>query len=152
MSGELPKTGATLMGEDGSTRYKFEDNYILDKRLRSGSYGVVYTTMHKATNDEYAVKVIDRTKLKKKDDDGTFREVKIMKDLLDVPNIVGLIDFYVEPQTFYMVQVYARGGDVFDRLAQRVSYTEKDSRDLGITLLKTMKELHARKICHRDLK
>jgi calcium/calmodulin-dependent protein kinase I len=149
---ENKKPGSTLVGENGATLFKFEDDYILDKRLRSGSYGIVHTTRHKGTNDEYAVKVIDRTKLKPKDDDATFREVKIMKDLVNVPNIVGLIDFYVEPKTFYVVQVYAKGGDVFDRLAQRVNYNEKDARDLGILLLETMKQLHQRKICHRDLK
>lgn len=146
------KPGSTLVGPDGATNGKFEVDYILDKRLRSGSYGVVYTTRHKGTNDEFAVKVIDRTKLKKKDDDATFREVNILKDLLDVDNIVKLIDFYVDSQTFYVVQMFAKGGDVFDRLAQRVSYTEKDARDLGLTLLNTMQELHKRKICHRDLK
>jgi serine/threonine protein kinase len=50
------------------------------------------------------------------------------------------------------VQDYARGGDVFDRLAKRVSYTEKDARDLGVILLETMKEMHQRKIVHRDMK
>lgn len=142
----------TLADEKLSSASKFDDNYILDKRLRSGSYGVVYTTRHKVTNEEYAVKVIDRTKLKKRDDDAMFREVEILRDLQAIPNIVGLIDFYLESQTFYVVQVYAQGGDVFDRLAKRVSYTEKDARDLGIVLLKTMKDMHRRKICHRDLK
>lgn len=144
--------GTTLVSKEAGTLQSFENDYALDKRLRSGSYGVVYTTKHKQTGKEFAVKVIDRTKLKKKDDDGTFREVNILKDLLDVPNIVRLIDFYVEPQTFYVVQIYAKGGDVFDRLAQRVIYNEKDARDLVIVLLKTMKELHKRKICHRDMK
>lgn len=50
------------------------------------------------------------------------------------------------------MQWLAKGGDVFDRLAQLSTYTEKNSRDLGITLLKTLVELHRRKICHRDLK
>jgi serine/threonine protein kinase len=144
------KPGASLVGEQAET--KFEDDYVLDKRLRAGSYGVVWTTQHKLTREEFAVKVIDRTKLKKKDDDATFREVSILKDLLEVDNIVKLIDFYVDPETFYMVQVYAKGGDVFDRLAQRTAYSEKDARDLGIMLLKTMRELHKRKICHRDMK
>jgi len=149
MTTSLP--GSTLVDGPGDA-FKFEDDYTLDKRLRSGSYGVVYTTRNKTTNEEFAVKVIDRTKLKKKDDDGTFREVGIMKDLRNVDNVVKLIDFYVEPATFYVVQVFAKGGDVFDRLAQRTTYNEKDSRDLGIKLLKTLVELHKRKICHRDLK
>lgn len=144
------KPGATLAAED--CQKKFQDDYVLDEKLRSGSYGVVWTTKHKATHEEFAVKVIDRTKLKQKDDDATFREIDILKDLKEVENIVKLIDIYVDPQTFYVVQIFAQGGDVFDRLAERVSYTEKDARDLGILLLKTMNELHKRKICHRDLK
>ena len=144
--------GKTFMGENGPSHYNFGQDYLLEKRLRSGSYGVVYTTRHRGTNNEFAVKVIDRTKLRLKDDEATFREVAIMKDLGHIPNIVGLIDFYVEPKTFYVVQVYAKGGDVFDRLAKRVIYTEKDARDLGMVLLRTMKHLHTKKIAHRDLK
>ena len=147
--------GETLLVNDpksSSSKFKFENDYTLDKRLRSGSYGVVYTTLNKVTNEEFAVKVIDRTKLKRKDDDGTFREVTVMKDLRDVRHVVRLVDFYVEPQMFYVVQMYAQGGDVFDRLADRTAYTEKDARDLAIILLQTLVELHKRKICHRDLK
>ena len=80
------KPGATLAAED--CQKKFQDDYVLDEKLRSGSYGVVWTTKHKATHEEFAVKVIDRTKLKQKDDDATFREIDILKDLKEVENIV----------------------------------------------------------------
>lgn len=152
LSSERP--GETLKGaeiKEGGP-YKFENDYVLDQKLRSGSYGVVWTTKHKKTREEYAVKVIDRTKLKEKDDKATFGEIAIMKDLKDVNNIVRLIDVYIVPNFFYIVQVYAQGGDVFDRLAKRVSYTEKDARDLGVILINTMKQIHKQKICHRDLK
>jgi serine/threonine protein kinase len=132
--------------------YVFENDYSLEQKLRSGSYGVVYTTKHKRTQEEYAVKVIDRSKLKEKDDKATFGEIAIMKDLTDVDSIVKLIDVYIVPHSFYIVQIYAPGGDVFDRLAKRVSYTEKDARDLSVVLIDTMKHIHQRKICHRDLK
>jgi serine/threonine protein kinase len=130
----------------------FETDYRLEDKLRSGSYGTVYITRHKTSNLEFAVKVIDRTKLKEKDDKATFREIGIMKDLVDVDNVVHVVDVYVVQNCFYIVQDYARGGDVFDRLAKRVSYTEKDARDLGVILLETMKEMHQRKIVHRDMK
>jgi calcium/calmodulin-dependent protein kinase (CaM kinase) II/calcium/calmodulin-dependent protein kinase I len=150
--------GATLVdynADDPSESQKnhiFDVDYRLEQKLRSGSYGVVYTTRHRQSNNEYAVKVIDRSKLKEKDDKATFREIGIMKDLTDVDNIVKLIDVYIVPEFFHIVQVYAQGGDVFDRLAKRVSYTEKDARDLGVVLLRTMRDLHKRKIVHRDMK
>ena len=130
----------------------FETDYKLEDKLRSGSYGTVYTTRHKTSNLEFAVKVIDRTKLKEKDDKATFREIGIMKDLVDVSNVVHVVDIYIGKNFFYIVQDYARGGDVFDRLAKRVSYTEKDARDLGVILLETMQTMHQRKIVHRDMK
>jgi serine/threonine protein kinase len=145
--------GVTLEGtEIKETDRVFEDDYSIDRRLRSGSYGTVYTTRHKKTNEEFAVKVIDRAKLKEKDDTATFREIGIMKDLIDVKNIVRLVDVYITQNTFQIVQFYAKGGDVFDRLAKRVSYSEMDARVLSAILMKTMRDMHARKICHRDMK
>lgn len=145
-------TGVTLGDENESKIRVFDTDYSLGKELRAGSYGTVYTTRHKITNEEYAVKIIDRTKLKAKDDANTLREISIMKDLKGLPNIVRLIDVYMNPQTFFMVQVFAEGGDVFDRLAQRTAYTERDARQLSKTLLQTLNDMHKLKICHRDLK
>jgi len=151
--GPSENPGVTLEGtEIKETDRVFEDDYSIDKRLSSGSYGIVYTTRHKNTYEEFAVKVIDRAKLKEKDDAATFREIGIMKDLIDVKNVVRLVDVYITKNTFQIVQFYAQGGDVFDRLAKRVSYSEMDARVLSVTLMKTMRDMHARKICHRDMK
>lgn len=59
MSDPLSEPGVTLDGMMG-LELKFEDLYKLEKRLRSGSYGTVYTTTHLRSNSEWAVKVIDR--------------------------------------------------------------------------------------------
>jgi tRNA A-37 threonylcarbamoyl transferase component Bud32 len=145
--------GVSLGDDSASLNMTFEDLYQLGERLRSGSYGVVYTCQHKLNAEKtYAVKILDRTKLKKQDDESVFREVAIMKELAGLDNVVQLIDFFVSPEKLYMVQVFAAGGDVFDRLAQRTLYNEKDSRDLAECLLKTIQALHDRKIVHRDLK
>ncbi|KAI2514214.1 serine/threonine kinase [Fragilaria crotonensis] len=144
--------GVTLQG-DLSEALQFNDFYTIDKRLRSGSYGTVYVTRHKESGEEFAVKVIDRRKLKKKsDDDGVFREVDVLKDLSDVQGIVSLIDFFVQPDEFHIVQVFAKGGDVFDRLARRTTYSEEDARKLARRLLETMRDMHKRGYVHRDLK
>ena len=145
----LPGPGATL---SGSADHKFGDTYKTIERLRSGSYGTVYTCHHlNAQGETYAVKIMDRAKLKKNDDAAVFREVDVMKELVHLPNVVRLVDFFVEPQKLYMVQVLAKGGDVFDRLAKRTVYTEKDARDLGEVLLSTIKSLHELNIVHRDV-
>ena len=119
------------------------------------------------------------SKLKKKDDDAVFREVAVMKDLIDVLGVIRLMDFFVSPEKFFVVQEWAQGGDVrvifggivnchvvtgvvlmltffiyqvFDKLAKRTTYTEKDARELSLVLLETLQAMHSRSLVHRDLK
>ena len=144
--------GVTLQEPDAGKKLKFNEFYATEERLRSGSYGTVYTCRHsQEAAVTYAVKVLDRTKMKEKDDAAVFREVEIMRELRELPHVVRLMDFFVEPETLYVVQHYAKGGDVFDRLAKRTTYTEKDARDLAETLLETINSLHKKSIVHRDV-
>lgn len=55
----------------------------------------------------------------------------------------------------YFFAVFASpvvAGDVFERLANITTYSERDARDLASQLLKAIHHLHERKIAHRDLK
>lgn len=65
---------------------------------------------------------------------------------------MSLIDFFVRPEEFHIVQVFAEGGDVFDRLAKRTTFSEEDARELAKRLLETMRDMHKRGYVHRDLK
>ena len=144
-----------ILGDDPPIT-SFDQLYETDQRLRSGSFGVVHTCHHKLHPDTtYAVKILDRTKLKPKDDDAVFREVKILQELAQEPHVVHLIDFFVETDRLCVVQEFAAGGDVFDRLCQRLKYTEADARQLARYLLQAVAALHGVKpypIVHRDLK
>ena len=44
------------------------------------------------------------------------------------------------------------GGELFDRIVEKVVYNEKEARDLVSTLLQAVKYCHDRGIVHRDLK
>lgn len=131
---------------------QFENYYTLGHHISKGSFGVVYVTIHNKSKQKFAVKVIDRTKLTEKETTSVQREVSILKDCRDVINVVQMVDFFISPQYFYVVQVYAAGGDVFERLAQRTSYTENDARNLAKHLIQAIEQLHARRLAHRDLK
>lgn len=158
---DTSKGTATPQHQPNETRHyndiispgRFDDFYRLEKRLQNGTYGIVYeaSTINKAS-EKWAVKVIDRTKLKAKDDGAVFREVAILKELIDVENVILLKNFFVSPATLYVVLALATGGDVFDRLVQRKTYTEQFARDLAKVLLTTVDEIHSRKIIHRDIK
>ncbi|KAL7580832.1 hypothetical protein ACA910_001106 [Epithemia clementina (nom. ined.)] len=148
----LLRPGASLEMQDGSIKLQYQDLYEQKDRLASGSFGTVYIAQHRVTKEEFAVKVVDRSRLSEKDHDLVNREVGILRDCRDIDSIVRLIDYFESPTHYYVIQVYARGGDVFERLANVTTYSEKHARDLAIHLLKAIQHLHGRKIAHRDLK
>ncbi len=66
--------------------------------------------------------------------------------------IINLIDFYPTPTHYRLVMELARGGDVFDRLAERKFYTEETARDIARSLFGAVLFLNERGISHRDIK
>ena len=150
----LDHNGTDLRGQLLTTdEFAFDDLYEVDEKLRSGSYGTVYKCHHKSEpSTPYAVKIMDKSRMKQKDNANVFRELAILRELRFLDHVISLIDFFQDESQLYMVQVLAEGGDVFDRLSQRQTYTEKDVRDLGLILLETVNSIHQVPIVHRDLK
>jgi calcium/calmodulin-dependent protein kinase I len=65
---------------------------------------------------------------------------------------VRLFETYDEGAEIYIVTELVAGGELFDRIVSKTSYTEKEARDLIKTLLETLAYMHGRGIVHRDLK
>jgi len=145
------KLDATHMDPEGS----FEAKYDKKDEVARGAYGVVYTAHPKSDpKKSYAVKVVDKSKMKKqKDIDAVFKEASFLKELRTLPNVIPFVDFFAEDQYLYVVLSYARGGDLFRRLTERRKFTEKDARDIALVLFETLNVMHNKhKIVHRDLK
>jgi len=134
--------------------HEFSALYTMKEQIAKGGYGTVWIANPISDKEkEYAVKVIDRNSLKEKDVQSVFREVEIMKELRAMPHVITIVDFLVETQYLYVVQFYARGGDLFYRLTKRKKYTEKCARDIALVLFQTLDDMHTKyHIAHRDLK
>lgn len=132
---------------------KFDDDYEVTRKIRTGSCATVYECRHKGTQEIFAVKIIRRAKLKASEDEFVLNEVSIMQSLSQYDNyVVQLLDFYEEKDFFYMVMDYMRGGDLFDRLLHKSKYTEEDARHLTKQLLKATRCIHEAGVAHRDMK
>lgn len=130
----------------------FRDRYELVTKIRKGSFATVWECQHKITKEKFAVKVIKREGLSADDDEAVLNEVTIMQSLSRHGKyVVQLCDFYEEKEYFFLVMEYMCGGDVFDQIVERTSYTERDARDLVKTLLTAVKCLHENGIAHRGM-
>ncbi|CAM9971946.1 unnamed protein product [Pylaiella littoralis] len=128
-----------------------DESYEIGDVLGRGAYSVVKAAKAKKTNDEVAVKIVKKAGLPAEDERALKDEMSIMMEL-DHPNIIKLLDFFEKKDHFYMVVEKVRGGELFDRIVEKVVYNEKEARDLVSTLLQAVKYCHDRGIVHRDLK
>eukprot|EP00980_Cylindrotheca_fusiformis_P012623 scaffold3084_cov144-Cylindrotheca_fusiformis.AAC.71 len=133
----------------------FAERYDKKDEIARGAYGVVFTANPKSDAEKvYAVKVVDKTKMKKqKDIDAVFREAGYLLELRSLPHVIPIIDFIAEERYLYVVLAYAKGGDLFRRLTEKRKFTEKDARDIALVLFETLDVMHTKhSIVHRDLK
>ena len=133
------------------------DNLVLTKSLGKGSFGEVFLTKIKGSNELYATKRLDRAFCEKPDNMKRLKnEIKILKNLAH-PNIVRLIDLKKSKTHIYLVTEYCNGGSLSQRLKDFVSIHKKPFPELIVQYLMkqiiyAIKFLHANKIIHRDLK
>mmetsp|Transcript_30174 Transcript_30174/g.39753 ORF Transcript_30174/g.39753 Transcript_30174/m.39753 type:complete len:416 (-) Transcript_30174:442-1689(-) len=130
---------------------EFLEKYTIGKKVGEGGFAVVHQCTEKATEKQYAAKIVNRHKLDKQEEEDLHREVAILK-MLKHKHIVYLHE-YIEEQTHYiLVQEFMAGGELFDRICEKTVYNEKEARDVVITLLHAICYCHDRRVAHRDLK
>jgi len=136
--------------EDSHRYTRFED-LQLDRELGHGAFSTVRLAINRQNKDKFAVKVVHKNKLKKADVDALHVEVGIISKLQH-PHIVRYFDFTQDRSHYYIVLEVVAGGELFDRIVQRVYYSEKEARDLVWVLLDVLHHIHSKRIAHRDIK
>ncbi|GFS20013.1 serine/threonine-protein kinase DCLK3 [Elysia marginata] len=126
------------------------ERYDLGRKLGDGNFAVVRQSRKKETGQEFAVKVIDKAKLKGKEH-MVENEIDIMKDC-NHANIVRLFEEYETAERIYLVMELVKGGDLFDAITQSVKFGEPESALMVKDLCNALYYMHSRSIVHRDLK
>lgn len=72
--------------------------------------------------------------------------------MMDHPNIIRLFDTFEDAQNIYLVMELCTGGELFDRIIEVGSFTEKQAAVLMQQIVRAIYFVHQSGICHRDLK
>ncbi|KRT80364.1 protein kinase [Oryctes borbonicus] len=132
-------------------QHLIEDKYVLKELLGTGAFSVVRLAESKEKSGQlYAVKIIDKKALKGKED-SLENEIKVLRRLTH-PNIVQLLETFEDKYKVYLVMELVTGGELFDRIVEKGSYTEKDASDLIRQVLEAVDYMHEQGVVHRDLK
>lgn len=139
-----------LLADPFANAFSKKKNYDFKETLGAGSFGTVRKAIQKSSNREVAVKIILKSRLH-----GHLEVVEREINLLGSfkhPHIVELIDSFQTKHNFYIVTQLATGGELFDRLIKKTSFTEYDACDIIYQMLDAIAYLHNRGIAHRDIK
>ncbi|KAB1203614.1 Calcium-dependent protein kinase 29 [Morella rubra] len=126
--------------------------YVLEKELGRGQFGITYLCTERATGHKYACKSIVIHKLLSQNIEDIRREILILQHLTGQPNIVEFKGAYEDKHTLHLVMELCSGGELFDRIIARGSYTEREAASIGRQLVNVVHVCHFMGVMHRDLK
>ncbi|KAI4459065.1 serine/threonine-protein kinase [Holotrichia oblita] len=137
-----------------------KDNMVLPTVLRQkfnigdmigdGNFAVVRLCIDKSSNEEYALKIIDKSKCKGKED-MVENEVRILRRLCH-PHVMKLFEEEDTKNMLYLVCEYVRGGDLFDAITVAQKFSEDQAALMITHLTSALAYLHNLNIVHRDVK
>ena len=132
---------------------KILGNYIIKEELGSGQFGSVYHAYDLKTNEEFAIKTINISRL------NTFpkmlslikNEINVLSKI-DNPNIIKLKEFIQSTNNFYLVYEYCNGGTLEDYINKKKKLSEQEGLYFFEQIINGFKSLFLNKVLHRDLK
>ena len=122
--------------------------YTFGKVIGTGSYGQVRLAVHRLTKQVRAVKIIQKAKV---NINALLNEINILSKLSH-PNIMQIFEVFDDNTNVYIVSEYCKGGELFDIISTKGSFTEKDACVIMKQLMSAICYSHQNNIVHRDLK
>ncbi|KAK7281059.1 hypothetical protein RIF29_08718 [Crotalaria pallida] len=120
--------------------------------LGQGTFAKVYHARDLRTGDDVAIKVIDKERVLKVGlVDQIKREISIMR-MVKHPNVLQLYEVLATKTKIYFIIEYAKGGELFNKLANNGRLSENKARKYFQQLISAVDFCHSKGVYHRDLK
>lgn len=135
-------------------------DYGIQNKLGYGGYAVVMLANKKSSGIPYAIKMTQKEIGEIEAEDmgqvdaqrkQVAREFQILSTL-DHDKVIKTFGFYEDKHNLSLVLEYMAGGDLYDRVQNLKTYSEKDARDAVFNVLQAIKYCHDKNVIHRDLK
>ena len=128
------------------------DNYVLNKKLGQGTFGLVVLAIHEITGEKVAIKILDKEKIFRNSEKHRFeRKIQIMKKMYH-KNIVRLYNVIENYKEIFLVMEYIQGQELFDYISNKKRLTEIESCKIFQQIISGIEYLSKTKVAHRDLK
>lgn len=140
------------MGVSGETEEVSTREFDKISVLGKGSYSCVVLAKHKATGKLCAMKIIQRSLLKKEKKEHEFKAEQEILRATNHPNIIKLLYSFTTRKNYYFGLEYVPNGDLSTLLRVAGPLPTALARHYAGEIVRALEHLHSRHIAHRDLK
>lgn len=128
------------------------EDFVLLKVIGKGSYGKVMMVRHKADGNIYAMKMLRKENVIKRNQVEHTKTERHVLESISHPFIVQLYFAFQTPKKLYFVMEYCPGGELFFHLARAGRFNEPRARFYASEIVLALEHLHKLDIVYRDLK
>ena len=147
--GDFPTFRTSIGGDNAPAT--LEDFKQL-KILGQGSFGKVVLVKNENNNKLYAMKILDKKYIVKKNQVSHTRTERAMLEKLKHPFIVRLNYAFQDSKRLYFLTEFLQGGELFFHLRRNSGYKEKAVRFYMCQILLALEYMHNNNYIYRDLK
>jgi len=126
------------------------DDFTSLKLIGKGSYGKVFLVQKKDDQKIYAMKILKKKAMIKRNQVNHIKTERKIMELIDHPFIVKLIYAFQTAQKLYMVMDYCPGGELFYHIQRVERFNEEAVKFYGAQLVLALDHLHKNNIIYRE--
>jgi protein-serine/threonine kinase len=128
------------------------DEFLILKVVGKGSYGKVLLVRKKDDNGIYAMKVLKKKYMIKKNQVEHIKTERQILEMMDFPFIIKLKFAFQNEHKLYLVMDYCPGGELFFHIQRVERFNEEAVKFYAAQLILAIEYLHKNNIVYRDLK
>ena len=144
------------MSESSDNKIKTEEDifskYITKQIIGKGTFSTVKLGINKETNEKYAIKILEKSKIQNKDDlQRIEREIKILKDFNNI-NVIKVYEILENESYHYIIMEYCENGELFNHIVDLQRLSDEEASYFFYQLINGLEYIHSKGVVHRDLK
>ena len=126
------------------------NDFSIIKVIGKGSYGKVLLVKKNDEDKVYAMKVLKKKQMIKRNQVEHIKAERKIMELVDHPFIVKLKYAFQNPSKLYLVMDYCPGGELFFHIQRVERFNEEAVKFYGAQLVLAIEHLHKNKIIYRE--
>jgi len=137
--------------KEPSYEYKI-GNYLIQQTLGQGTFGKVKLGIYLPTQDKVAIKILEKERMKDKDDQIRVKREFDMLSKFNHPNVILVNEIFESADSYYSVMDFCEGGELFNYIVDKKRLSENESSFFYFQIINGLEYIHSLGIVHRDLK